>query len=79
MLRNRQLCLEVGWWLTVISNCDTMYGTTVYWYVGIGLYIAIHDAVERWPSDKLKNYETNLKGATLCYTDIIMSSMASPE
>ena len=33
----------------VISNCDTVYGATVYWYVGI-----LVDAVERWSSDKVK-------------------------
>ena len=38
-----------------MADCDTMYDTTVYWYAGIlGLYVAIHDAVERWSSDKVK-------------------------
>ena len=39
----------------------------------IAAQLAMHDAVERWPSDKVKKYETNLKVATLCYATMIMS------
>ena len=40
-----------GSWLmaVLLFLTDTVYGATVYWYVGI-----LVDAVERWSSDKVK-------------------------